>query len=81
MASVLAEAEQLGLIDVSLVTVTRHEWLYVHQNFGRCVERQETTANHWRRLDGSELGWKQASLDPEKGDCILQVLSLVGWCP
>lgn len=72
IASVLAEAEQLGLIHVSTVMVTRHEWLYVHQHFGCSVERQETTATHWRRLDGSELGWKQASLHPEKGDCILQ---------
>ncbi len=81
MASVLAEAEQLGLIDVSLVMVTRHEWFHVDPNYGRSVDEQETTANHWMRLDGSELGWKQASLDPGKGDCILQVPSLVGRCP
>ncbi len=54
VASVLAEAEQLGLIDVSLVMVTRHEWLQVNQRFGCSVEEQETTANHWMRLDGSK---------------------------
>ncbi len=88
MASLLAEAEQQGLIDVFLVMVTRNEWLLVPEDrkdyskadrvYGAEVYHQQTTVDHWRRLDGTIPEWKQELLDLEKSDCILQVFSLVG---
>ena len=87
MASLLAEAEQQGLIDVFLVMVTCHEWLdvpevqkdYSKANQVSGVEvYQKTIVDNWRRLDGSSLEWKRELLDTDKGDCILQVFSLVG---
>lgn len=89
MVSLLAEAEQQDLVDVFLVMVTHQGQVPQHRRghpkAGRLhdaeLEDQETTVDHWRRLDGSEPGRKQESLDTEKGDCILQVSSLVGLCP
>jgi len=89
MASLLAQAEQQGLIDVFLVMVTRQGLSVLQHQRGQSkadqfygeLEDQKTTVDHWRRLDGSEPAWEQESLDSEKGDCILQVPSLVGLCP
>ncbi len=88
MASLLAEAEQLGLIEVFLVTVTSEGLSALHPQRGQSKadrfygpsEDQETTVDHWRRLDGSEATLEQETLDLERGDCILQVRSLVGLC-
>ncbi len=90
MASLLAEAEQQGLIDVFLVMVTRHEALEVPADRKDCsmadrvdgaeVYQQQTTVDHWRRLDGTNPEWKQELLEFERGDCILQVISHVGLC-
>ena len=89
MASLLAEAEQQGLIDVFLVMVTGQGTSALQRQKGQSkadqfrgeMESQTTYTNHWRRLDGSGLAWEQECLGLEKGDCILQVASLVGLCP
>ena len=87
--SLLAEAEQQGLIDVFLVMVTRQGISNLQRQRGQSkanqfygeLESQTTYVDHWRGLDGSELAWEQESLGLEKGDCILQVPSLVSLCP
>ncbi|DBB06172.1 TPA: hypothetical protein ACH3X3_009724 [Trebouxia sp. C0006] len=80
MASLLAEAEQQGLIDVFLVMVTSTGFSAPHRQLGRSKadgfygisEHQKTTVAHWRRLDGSETALEEETLDLESGDCILQ---------
>ena len=83
MASLLAEAEQQGLIDVFLVMVTGQGTSALQRQKGQSkadqfcgeMESQTTYTDHWRRLDGSGLAWEQECLGLEKGDCILQVAS------
>lgn len=89
MASLLAEAQQQGLVDVFLVMVTRQGTSALQRQKGQSkadqfcgeMESQTTTIDHWRRLDGSELAWEQERLGLNVGDCILQVASLMGLCP
>jgi hypothetical protein len=89
MASLLAEAEQQGLIDVFLVMVTSTGFSAPHRQLGRSKadgfcgisEHQKTTVAHWRRLDGSETALEEETLDLENGDCILQVCSLWACAP
>ena len=83
MADFLQQAEQQGLIDVFVVTLTRHEWLSVPQNRSghpksdkerdAVLDEVVTTVSHWRRLDGHRPGWKEETINTDMADCILQV--------
>lgn len=86
MASILQEAQQQGLLDVLLAMVTHFEQRSIPQDrFGYPKKDWDTdsqvlgsqmTVGHWRRLDGSNPGWKQESLDTQKHDNALQVSAL-----
>lgn len=55
MASLLAEAEQQGLIDVFLVMVTRHKALEVPADRKDCSKAD--------RVDGAEVYLQQTTVD------------------
>ena len=83
MATFLQQAEQQGLVDVFVVTLTRQEWLSMPRNRigysksdkerDAVLNEAETTIENWRRLDGKKPGWAEEEIDTDKGDCILQV--------
>lgn len=82
IAKLLTEAEQQGILDAHLAKITHHEECEVPQNrigypkHDRAYDSEltccDTTASHWRRLDGSQPEWKVRSVDFDDTDDLLQ---------
>ena len=82
MAKLLQQAQQQGILDVYLVKITHHDRLEVPKNRPGCpsnrdeeseVKQREISIHGWRRLDGSQPGWGEQTLQHEEEDFILQV--------